>query len=600
MTGNYWSNAYGKRIGRRRVMAVTGAAVAGAGLLAACGGSGDGDGGEKASGLLTSVADESKNAKHGGVLKHNLGATNITDFEPYISPNAFMVIPFTYGGLLAVKEGYLKYSDGELVGDGAESWELSPDRLTLTFKINPNTHFASVAPVNGRALDAKDVAASWERFKSIGTQRSEFANEFNPAAPILSITATDDRTVVLKLKEPNATIYSFFARDRIGNFFMVPKEALDAKVLDVKKVTAGTGPWYVTDWQPSLSFTLKRNAAFRQFKGELPYIDQIDTYLIAEYAAQVAQFRAGAVYINAQTRAEDMLPLKRDLPQLELYQTDWAAAGQRLYLSARPNQPFIDERVRQAFVMTWDRDLYLGVVFNLENFREAGIPVQIAKESGLRMGGWEGWFLDPASREFGPNAKFFNHDLTLAKQLLAAAGYPNGIDTICTTPAQAANVPGTVFNGLEALIAMTQDSGLFRMQRKTNNYIAEWIPMRQSKGQGYDGISYGPGAIASPDPTQELYAQYNPTSNYSQGSDSTMESLTDRAMKEFDDKKRLELVREIQRYEGGKFFYPLIGSAQSLNLNWPVVRNWGVFRGGTGQKWANLFMDPEKAPLKSG
>jgi hypothetical protein len=86
------------------------------------------------------------------------------------------------------------------------------------------------------------------------------------------------------------------------------------------------------------------------------------------------------------------------------------------------------------------------------------------------------------------------------------------------------------------------------------------------------------------------------------GTDSTLDGLTSKAVQEFDDKKRLELVQEIQRYEGGKNFYPRFGGGTGFSLAWPTVRNRNVYqggsRGGTPNNPSTLWLDPEKAPLK--
>jgi hypothetical protein len=71
-------------------------------------------------------------------------------------------------------------------------------------------------------------------------------------------------------------------------------------------------------------------------------------------------------------------------------------------------------------------------------------------------------------------------------------------------------------------------------------------------------------------------------------------------VQEFDAKKRMSLVHEIQRYEGGKNFYPRVGGGTGFSLAWPAVRNREVYRGGTAraQALATLWLDPEKPPLK--
>ena len=49
----------------------------------------------------------------------------------------------------------------EVVPDLAQSWEWSPDRLTLTIKLRDGVKWHNKAPVNGRAMDPQDIVFSW-------------------------------------------------------------------------------------------------------------------------------------------------------------------------------------------------------------------------------------------------------------------------------------------------------------------------------------------------------------------------------------------------------------------------------------------------------
>src|SRR5439155_4963284 len=133
---------------------------------------------------------------------------------------------------------------------------------------------------------------------------------------------------------------------------------------------------------------------------------------------------------------EDILPTKSAEPRLLIYQSDLASptglggTGVLSFGWLPPGKsPFLDERVRQAVSMSWDRDLYLDTFFNVSRFRDQGLPVQTRWNTAL-VATYEGWWLDPKGKDFGPNAKFFQHDVGEAKKLLAAAGYPNGIQDV--------------------------------------------------------------------------------------------------------------------------------------------------------------------------
>src|SRR5687768_9245939 len=197
----YWSKAAAQRVTRRRGILAAGGFGLGAAFLAACGGDDGGNGkngstgARDASGLLTEPVDTTKQAKRGGVLKRN-GNTDGT-----MDPNQSVggVSPFlemVYSRLVTWKPGVGRpAAEDQLVGDAAESWEYSPDRLTINLKLRQNMKFHNIAPVNGRALDVEDVLWSWKRFSETSASRGAIANSANPNAPVLSVTAPDAQTL---------------------------------------------------------------------------------------------------------------------------------------------------------------------------------------------------------------------------------------------------------------------------------------------------------------------------------------------------------------------------------------------------------------------
>ena len=67
--------------------------------------------------------------------------------------------------------------------------------------------------------------------------------------------------------------------------------------------------------------------------------------------------------------------------------------------------------------MSWDRDLYLDSFLAVSSLRSQGVPVE-TRWSSSADATYEGWWLDPKSKEFGPNARYYQHDVAEAKKLL--------------------------------------------------------------------------------------------------------------------------------------------------------------------------------------
>jgi ABC-type transport system substrate-binding protein len=324
-------------------------------------------------------------------------------------------------------------------------------------------------------------------------------------------------------------------------------------------------------------------------------MDGIDRPIMPEYATQLAHFKAGNMYFLA-VRAEDLLPTKRDIADLELMQADLNTATTRFFFGHLPESPFKDTRVRQAFVLTWDRDLYLDVIYNVSQFRAEGLPMETVWEAALQASSWGGWWIDPNSKEFGPNVKYFKQDVAEAKKLLAAAGFPNGVDSEVHFPAS--GIPTRFYNEYPPLIGMAEGSGLFRLKLDPVNYNADWTPKyRNIKGKFVGAGTWTPN-LGTDDPTNQLYSLYNSNGALYQGGDQMLDDLTNKMLKEFDTKKRQALAHDVQRHEAEQWFYTRNGAASSFQLSWPVLRNQLVWQGGTSRTDATLFLDPERAPLK--
>src|SRR5690606_30046451 len=142
-----------------------------------------------------------------------------------------------------------------------------------------------------------------------------------------------------------------------------------------------------------------------------------------EYAARQAQLKAGRIHFTSNdpariVRATDMLVVLQDQKDLLLYQGPRDVGTSVLTFGVEPFldgvNPFEDERVRQAISLAYDRNLDNDVQYNVEEFRNAGLPVETFWNSHLAQredyaGG--GWALDPRDEAFGPNGKYFQYDV---------------------------------------------------------------------------------------------------------------------------------------------------------------------------------------------
>jgi peptide/nickel transport system substrate-binding protein len=272
-----------------------------------------------------------------------------------------------------------------------------------------------------------------------------------------------------------------------------------------------------------------------------------------------------------------------------------------------------DERVRQALSMSWDRDLWIDVFYNTDNFSKEGLPIErrwntafTATDSDVASG----LLLDPKDSKFGPNAKFFRHDVAEAKKLLAAAGYPNGLDL--TSNYAVGSIYTANHKKMEVLNEFEREVGL-RFTPKQVDYNTEFIPqMRDSKGQ-FEGTSWktGPSALST-NSVGRLAFDYAAASGASfygfdaggkgdASGDPHVESSIRKAQSELDTEKRKSIVHDLQRYLGQKQYavrWP--GGATSFVMAWPALQNFRVWTGSRDSHITLLhwWLDETKAPNK--
>ncbi len=615
---NYWNSTMQSRLTRRRALTATGVTAGAALFLAACGGGSDkSSGGEKksASGLVATPEDTTKDAKKGGIW---LGTHNadIQTFDPHFQsvPNQVLT-QHTYSRLFKANPGVLKPAIwGDVTGDLADSYEYSPDKLQLTVKLKGNAKWHNLPPVAGRAVDASDVLFSWQRLEKMGTNRTLFAYSASPAAPIDTVTSPDSKTVVLKLKFPSAALLSTLATFTAGSFYIVPKES-DGPGLDLRRQQIGSGPLMLSEYTPSVRYVYKRHDGF--YDANRVFIDELQLPIVTEYATALAQFRAGAIYrygtaAASTIRGEDILPLKKDLPQLLLYQLDVQQQVFSAFFGWNPalgaKTPFRDRRMRQAFSMSWDRDLFIDANYNVSDTAKQGIDLETRWNTAVYNVA-DGWWLDPKGKDFGPNAKYFQFNLDEAKKLVAAAGYANGldIDAQYVTTGQY----GASFNRqVEVVMNFAREAGM-RMATKPIDFNTDWRPKVADSQGDFEGISFRTFPEGSQDWGDRLYSVYHPkgglnytglyntdTSTWKNGNPK-LTDIIEKVRAEFDTPKRQALINDFQRLDAAEMYRPRFpGSAASLGLVWPVIRNERVEVGGDIAYLGQWLESHEAAPSK--
>ncbi|HEX5368434.1 MAG TPA: ABC transporter substrate-binding protein [Dehalococcoidia bacterium] len=614
---DYWTRLLLHRLSRRRVVTSGAAFVSGAALLAACGGSdkapvSNGAASAKATptpgpsptpffstgpetaGLLTQIRDETATMQRGGIYKSALATPDTLD--PHLPGTHVIHCWLNYGQLLKVKGGRLTRSDGTLEAELAQSWEMSPDHLTITFKLRNNAAFTPKAPLNGRPVKVDDVTFSWQRYLALSSRAAQVSAAINPDAPVASFVATDANTIVVKLAKPLATVMSLFAETVPGTFYIVPAEASDTKVLDLSATMAGSGPFYLDGYQPGKSARFRKNTGFVYDSRIVPYIDGVDFVDLPDYATTLQSFAAGEIFDTySNFHADDVLLTKQSNGDLEVQTPGVSFANDRAFFGQAEGSPFADYRVRQALVMTWDRRVFIQTAFQTSALISSGLPVETKYDNGLRGQTYDDWWLDPQGPDFGPNIAYFKRDLNEASRMLAAVGVTTPIeyDVYYGTLARQ---PASFGQHMAILNGMARDSGLWKPTETQLDFDTDWAKFRTNKG-AFSGMGFLYDSGEN-DPANDLFSHYHPAGSRSFGSDAKMAAMIEQMMVEFDLQNRIALAHEVQRYEGGMNWQPRPGGASSFRMTWPALRNKNVWRDeDQGRYLATIWLDQTKPPF---
>ncbi|MGH2602567.1 MAG: ABC transporter substrate-binding protein, partial [Dehalococcoidia bacterium] len=528
---------------------------------------------EKGDGLLAKPVDSTSQAQPGGVYQ-GFEINEIQGMDPHKSGSArtMTVAQYTYLRLFKGVTSFSGTQTYEVTGDLAESWEFTDGGQQLTLKLRPGVTWDRRAPTNGRPVDAQDVTFSADRFLASSSYASNYFNAKSKAAPITALETPDDRTVVLKLAFPYVPLLATFSRAL--NMWIIPREAEGGfnPLTDVR----GAGPWLLDEYTPSVGLTFKRNPDY--YVKDRPFLDGWSSPIVPEYAARIAQFRAGNIW-GGVARQEDVLGLKRDLPQLNLIQGNYGVDTPLIYFGYQG--PFKDVRLRQAVAQVIDRDLLAETLSDSKRFEDAGLPKAVRLNTHIGAG-WDEW-LDPAGTEFGPNAKYYRHDLAEAKKLMQAAGVNGKLKTRFYYPSDGY---GATYQATVPILAeMMNESGLFETELTPLNYQNEYIPKIHFGGErigGWDGVALTPAAQGD-EAGHQLQVQYHSAGAASRqppGEDPKLDQMIEAQLRETDPKKRASMIHEIQRSMPETMIaVPVFYQAAGFGLYWPWAGNVSAVRG---------------------
>jgi len=417
-----------------------------------------------------------------------------------------------------VFEGLTRFGpDGSVNAGLAESWDISEDGKTYTFKLRSGVKFH-----DGTDLDATDVVFSLDRARaedSTNAQKALFEG-------IASVEAVDATTVKVTLKAPQG---NFLFNMAWGDAVIVAPESID----DIKTNPVGTGAFTFADWKQGDSITIARNA---NYWGATPALEEATFKFISDPTAAFGAMMAGDVdAFYGYPAPENLAQFEAD-PRFNVL--SGSTEGETILAINNKQEPFDDVRVRKAVSMAIDRQAIIdGAMFGY------GTPI------GTHFAPHNPDYIDLTG-----NAPF---DPAAAKALLAEAGYPDGFETTLKLPP-----PSYARRGGEIIAAQLREIGI-----ETEISNLEWAQWLEQAFRGYD---FGLTIVSHTEPMDiGIYAR---PEYYFQYDNAELQSLISDLGLENDPAKRSDILKSAQTiisedYVNGYLFQLALTSVVDAKLN---------------------------------
>jgi peptide/nickel transport system substrate-binding protein len=304
-----------------------------------------------------------------------------TNLDPRVGADTYSgrIWDMTASGLIRLKP------DGEFEGDIAERWE-TPDDRTIIFHLKPGAKLH-----DGRPVTAKDFKFTFD---------SMMADSFSSPkksgyASVASFEAPDDKTFVIKLKEPNAGIFDNLT------YMLVPQGA-NPEAFAKQPVLAGA--YKVSEFKTDERVVLD---AFPEWVNGAPKIPRVVVRIVPDATTRVLELRRGTINFAINSVPLDQVAQFKENAD---FKVQTSHGGSYQYLAFNLRDPILRKKaVRQALAHAIDRDrIVRDLLHGYGKVTETMFP--------------DGHWARTAS------LKTYEHNPQKAMQMLDAAGYrdPDG------------------------------------------------------------------------------------------------------------------------------------------------------------------------------
>ena len=483
--------------------------------------------------------------KYGGILKavHRENPPNLSIHDNATVSTVWPMMP-VYSNLVLYNPAHAEESADDLVAELAETWTWSDNHKRLTFKLRHGVKWH-----DGQPFTSADVKYTFDLLRGLTPKKLRINPRKLWYENVKDVTTQGDYEVSFILEHPQPSLLSFLATG------YSPIYPAHIDVDELRNRAVGTGPFRLKTYDPDKLIEVEKNPDYF-IKGR-PYLDGITYTIIKDRSARTAALITGQIEILFPQEAP---PTVRDqvlaaVPQMVVHKVAQSTYYNIVVNTQKP--PFDNLKVRQAINYALDRGAFLqtqlggavaGGVLMPPPYSPWGLPAnELAK-----LPGW------------GDAAK----DKAIARTLLTEAGYGPGKPLTLKVSTRA--VPLYQDMAVWAIAELKQvgiDATLDVVES------SRWFPMLTRGDYELGANMTGAG---SEDPDANLFENFSCGSprNYSRYCSQEVQAMMERESQETDGKKRLQMVREVDKRVQIEVARSMLGQALDFQMNWPHVKGY--------------------------
>jgi peptide/nickel transport system substrate-binding protein len=463
-----------------------------------------------------------------------------------------------------IYNGLVKYNkDLKLVGDLAQSWEISDDKLKITFYLRQGVKWH-----DGEEFDSEDVKYTYDILKDTMT-RTPYSSKFDR---VVNLTAKDKYTVVVEYSQPFSPALESWGMGILPQHLFA---GTDINTNPYNRKPIGTGPYKFVNWKSDDRIVLDANDEY--FEGR-PGIQKVVYKIIPDLAVQLMELKRGTV--------------------------DWMAPSPDQWVKETSNEEFLDEFNRYKYpIFTYS---YMG--YNLRNklFKDVRVrrainyavdKQKIIDAVLLGLGSVANGPYPPSSWAYNPKIKDPGYNPEEAKKLLEEAGWvlneesgileKNGKKFSFTLMTNQGN--STRKLTCEIIQAQLKEIGIdvkVRIQ-EWSSFIHQYIDKRQ-----FDAILIGWSTAVDPDnysiwhSSQQKEGQYNFVSY----SNPEVDKLLEEGRTEFDIDKRKKIYNRIHEILNSDQPYLFLYFADARQVIQKRFKNIKIEKAGIGHNFIKWYV----------